>query len=66
MKESEMKIISEWILKVVDYVKDEKLPEEKEARREFMKTFRSGLLKDKFLNDIATEVKTLCKKFPTP
>lgn len=66
MKESEMKIISDWILKVVDHVKNEKLPEEKEARREFMKVFRANLLKDKFLKDIALEVKTFCSSFPTP
>jgi glycine hydroxymethyltransferase len=66
MKEPEMKIISGWILKVIDHVKNEKLPEEKENRKEFLKSFRVKITDDKFLKDIAMEVKTLCEKFSTP
>jgi glycine hydroxymethyltransferase len=66
MKEPEMKIISEWILKVIDHIKSEKLPEEKEAKREFIKSFRIKIASDKSLKDIASEVKTLCSKFPMP
>jgi glycine hydroxymethyltransferase len=66
MKENEMKIVSKWILKVINHVKDEKLPEDKEERREFMKTFRAKIASDKFLESIASEVKVLCAKFPTP
>jgi glycine hydroxymethyltransferase len=66
MKEKEMKQIAKWILAVVDHVKDEKMPMDKEERIKFLKTFRSKLPKDKFLKGIAFEVKSLCKKFPTP
>ncbi len=66
MKEPEMKIISEWILKVVDHVKDEKLPEGKEEIKELLNSFRSKITNDEFLLNIASEVKDLCKKFPTP
>lgn len=66
MKESEMKTIADWILKVVDHIKNEKLPEEKEERREFIKSFRERIQEDIFLKDIASEVKHLCTKFPTP
>lgn len=66
MKESEMRTISEWILRVVDHVKDEKLPEDKEERREFIKNFKTKIVNDQFLKEIAIEVKDLCKKFPTP
>jgi glycine/serine hydroxymethyltransferase len=66
MQEPEMKQIAKWILEVVDYVKNEKLPEEKEKRMEFIKSFRLKIAKDKFLKNIALEVRTLCKKFPTP
>lgn len=66
MGEKEMKLVASWILKVVEHEKDQKLPQEKEERVEFMKTFRNGLSKDKFLKGIASEVKSLCKKFPTP
>jgi glycine hydroxymethyltransferase len=66
MKETEMKIVAGLILKVIEHEKSQKLPEEKEKRVEFMKSFRSGLLQDKLLNDVALQVKSLCKKFPTP
>lgn len=66
MKEKEMQVVANMILAVVDYIKDQVLPEEKEKRVEFMKSFRKGLPKDKFLQNIAFEVKSLCKKFPTP
>jgi len=65
MTEREMKQIARWILSVVDHVKDQTLPEDKEKRIEFMKVFRAKLPKDKFLLKIASEVKVLCKKFPT-
>ena len=64
MKEKEVKQIAKWILAVIDHVKDQKLPTDKDVRIEFMKKFRASLPKDKFLAKIATEVKTLNKKFP--
>ena len=75
MKEKEMRLISQWILSVVDHVKKEKLPEDKqslasgagkEKRGAFMKDFRKRIGKDRFLKGIALEVKALCKKFPMP
>jgi len=66
MKEKEMKQIAKWILAVVDHVKDEKIPEDKEERIVFMKDFKNRIAKDKFLTKIALEVKALCKKFPMP
>ncbi len=66
MKEKEMKTIAKWILSVVDHVKNEKLPENKEERIAFMKDFRRRIEKDKFLTSIASEVKTLNKKFLMP
>jgi glycine hydroxymethyltransferase len=66
MKEKEMKLIASWILAVVDHEKDNKLPSDKAKRVEFMKKFRAGLAKDKFLNSIASQVKLLCSKFPVP
>jgi glycine hydroxymethyltransferase len=66
MKEEEMNKISKFILDVVDHVKDEKLPEDKDERIKFMKDFRNRLPKDKFLHGIAMKVKNLNKRFPTP
>lgn len=66
MKEKEMKKIAKWILQVIDYVKDRKLPEDKERRVEFMRSFRRELEKDKFLKNIASEVKKFALLYPVP
>jgi glycine hydroxymethyltransferase len=66
MKEKEMVKVSEWILKVIDHVKIEKLPTDPAKLSEFLKAYRLRIAKDKFLKEIASEVKSLCNKFPTP
>jgi glycine/serine hydroxymethyltransferase len=64
MKEKEMVKIAKWINVVIEEVKKYQLPQEKEARREFMKTFRSEIVKNKKLLQIAKEVTALCKNYP--
>jgi len=66
MKEKEMRKIASWILKVVDYVKDKKMPEDKEKRAKFLKSFRKSLAKDKFLKGIASEVKRFALQYRVP
>jgi glycine hydroxymethyltransferase len=66
MKEKEMRKIASWILKVVDYVKDKKLPEDKEKRAKFLKSFRKSLEKDKFLKGIVSEVKRFALQYRVP
>lgn len=66
MKEKEMKLVASLILKVVEHEKDQKLPKEKEKRAGFMKSFRAGLSDDKLIKSVNLQVKSLCKKFPTP
>lgn len=64
MKDREMKLIASWVLKVVEYVKPYKLPENLEERSEFLKRFREKIKKDSFLLDVAKEVRRLCRRFP--
>lgn len=66
MKEKEMKIIANWIDLVINHLGEKNIPVDAEERKEFLKDFRLKIAKDKFLNDIALQVKSLCKKFPTP
>src|SRR3989344_1667837 len=66
MGEREMKIIAEWILKIIDHVAPYKLPEKKDARSTFMKAFKEKITKDELLTGISEEVRTLCKKYPMP
>lgn len=64
MKEEEIKKIAGWILAIVDYIKEEKLPTDRETRNTFLKAFKERIADDKFLKGIAKEVSSLCKKFP--
>jgi len=64
MKEKEMKKIAEWINEAINQVKGEKLPSDKEKRREFWRAFKIKIVKNKKLLEIAKEVKAFCLKFP--
>jgi glycine hydroxymethyltransferase len=64
MKEPEMAQIGEWILKAINHVKGQKIPENQDQRRVFLKNFLTEVKKDKFLQGINREVKKLCQKFP--
>jgi len=64
MKIREMKKIADWIVRVIDYVKDYKLPEDKKNRRKFVREFKKKMVKDKYLLGIAKEVKEVASKFP--
>jgi len=66
MKEREMKKIAFWINEVVELVGHEKMPGERVARREFAKSFRRKIVKDKDLRKIKGEVKVMCRKFKVP
>ena len=63
MKEKEIKTIAGLIIKVIEYVKPYKFPTDLEARKTFTKAFKDKITKDKFLLDIANEVKNLCSVF---
>jgi len=64
MKEREMKQIAKWVSDVVERVGTQKVPEDDEQRRKTLKKFKADIVKDKFLLEIRSEVKKLCKKFP--
>lgn len=64
MKEKDMKKIAGWINTVIEEVKGEELPKEKEERSEFWKHFRRRVGKNKKLLLVAKQVKAFCSKFP--
>ncbi|EKD57808.1 MAG: hypothetical protein ACD_57C00140G0001 [uncultured bacterium] len=66
MREKEMTKIAAWINQVIEEVKGEKLPEDKEKRSDFMKLFKTRVVKNKNLLAIAKEVRAFCSKFPIP
>ncbi len=66
MKEAEMKKIAAWMNRVIEEIKSEKLPTDREKRSDFLKNFRDRANKNKHLLKIATEVRTLTNRFPIP
>lgn len=63
MGEKEMKQVAQWILEVIDEVKDYRLPAEREQRSPFMKEFRTKIKDNKRLLKIAQDVKKLNSEF---
>ena len=63
MKEAQMDKIADWITKVVEVVKDERLPDEPKARNRFANNFRTRIAKNQELKRIGREVKRLCLRY---
>lgn len=61
---NEMKMIGEWIAKVVDIVKEHTLPENKNERAQFIKEFRAMADANEDLLAIRKEVTALASRFP--
>lgn len=66
VKEKHMAQIATWISETIDEVSNEKLPESKEKRVDFMRDFKVRVAKNKKLLKIAQKVKNFTKKFPIP
>jgi len=64
MGAAEMKIISTWIIDVIESVVEYKLPKNSKGRVTFLKAFREKIKDDKQLLAIREEVKKMCSKFP--
>lgn len=66
MGEGEMRQIARWIAKIIDHIKGNKLPEEKEARAKFVADFKEKAKTDPFLIKLGEEVSALASTFPVP
>ncbi len=66
MKETEMKLIGGWILKVVEHVGTVTLPEDKAQRNSYLSDFLKKIEGDEQLIKIRKEVEELCSRFPVP
>lgn len=64
MKEKEMKKIADWIVRVIELVKEETVPAEPKARNAFLDDFRKRALKHKELIAIRKEVTAMARQFP--
>jgi len=66
MKEDQMRQIARFIALIIDHIKGNVLPVEKEARQQFMKTFKENAKHDSFLLDIGKQVHAMAIQFPVP
>src|SRR3990167_6434189 len=66
MREKEMIKIAKWINDVIEEIKGDELPKEKESRSYFLKDFRKRMKENKSLLAINEEIKEFCQKFPVP
>lgn len=64
MKENEMELIGNWISTVVKEIKNYRLPETKEERKEYLKKFNIDIKKNRNIKEIQNKVIELCKQFP--
>jgi len=66
MKEKDMLTIAKWIHIVVEEVRNEVMPADKETRSKFWKDFKVRVRKNRNLLKIKKEVTTTCLRFPVP
>ena len=66
LREKEMIIVANWYARVIEEIKGERLPENKDKRSEFLKDFKGRITKNKNLLKIAAEVRAFTKNFPLP
>ena len=66
MKEDDMKKVGKFIARVINAVRDEQLPTNKDERSEYFSKLKKDLLHNKELLKIAAEVKSLTANFPIP
>ncbi len=64
MKETEMKQIAKWIARAIKEVAHYNLPEDKQERKELLKTFKADIARNENLQNIREEVREMCKQFP--
>jgi glycine hydroxymethyltransferase len=66
MKEKDMKKIAKWINAVIEEVKGEQLPQDKEERSKYWKEYKKRIVTNKKLKTVAKEVHAFCRQFPLP
>lgn len=64
MKEPQMKQIAQFIYEVINEVKSFDLPNESEAKKEFLNKFRVEIKNNNKIEEIRSDVQKLCEEFP--
>ena len=66
MKEKEMVVIGETILKVIDFLKDFKIPQDKEEKKEFLNKLMKDLVKKTEIKKLRRKIRQMALKSPLP
>ena len=64
MKQTEMKKIATWIVRVLDEIKTSKMPKDKDTRIKYLAKFRSSLEANPRLAQIRSEIKKMAHRYP--
>ncbi|MEM0148910.1 MAG: serine hydroxymethyltransferase [Candidatus Micrarchaeaceae archaeon] len=64
MREAEMDVIGDYIVQVIDQIRQYSMPESKEERQDYVAKFRKEIKKNNAIKEVRTKVIELCKKFP--
>lgn len=65
-KEADMVHVADWIVRVINHLKDDGLPSAQSERADFIKAFKTKAAQDQFLKNIGEEIKAYTKDFPIP
>lgn len=65
-KEKDMVHVADWIVRVIDHLKNDGLPTSQAERADFIKAFKAKADQDPFLKAIGDEIKDYTKAFPIP
>ena len=66
MRGEEMEKIADWILKVLEVVRGNDIPQNQPERKEYIKNFRKTITDNQTLKDIKKEVEEFASKYPIP
>ena len=64
MKETEMEIIGNWVMEIIEIVGKQELPENVEDRKIYLFNFLKEMKENRDISRIKSEVIKLCQKFP--
>jgi glycine hydroxymethyltransferase len=64
LKEREMEIIADWIVRVINEIKKYQLPADKAQIKDYLIRFRNEIKENNNISQVKKEVVEFCKKFP--
>ena len=66
MKEKEMEMVANWMIRVIGEIKKCQLPESKEERKPYIVSFEKDMAHNSVVLKVKEEIEKLCLQFPLP